>query len=119
MNLVAANYHTLENGKRKAFDSDAMGRDIDALKDLPKEIIAGVYLWYTHCDTWWQAKLTELYGESEKETEPSGKEIWSLIFQLSGNKIGTDFDQLQSRSRQQIYLALEEMESQRLALKES
>ena len=110
--LIAANYHRVKNEKRSALNADEMKEDAEAFKALSAEMKLGIYLWYYNCEHWWSKKYTELYGEGdEKNGKPDkGKEIWELMFTLSGSELGTNYDRVQQRNRQEIFMALEKLE---------
>lgn len=115
--IIAANYHEVIDGTRSALDETAM--DKKGFTALPPEIVRGIYIWYLHCEAWWNAKYVKLYLLDDKGSKPAkGKEVWDLIFELSGCQLGTNYDMVQTRTRQQIYLALDKLEQKRIAAEE-
>lgn len=111
--LIAANYQPVINGVRSEFEKDKM--DAKGFETLPDEIVNGIYIWYLHCENWWGEKYAQLYGADEATNKKAkGKEVWDLMFELSGCELGANYDRVQTRSRQEIFMALTKLEEKRI-----
>lgn len=114
--LVACIYHPASKGKRGQYSDAGFEAQREAFKTLPDAVVYGVYLWYTHCDAWWPNKFPHLFsdGEENKGGEPSqGLEVRHIVFELTGNTIGTEWDTVKLRTRQELFYALDRLDQKR------
>ena len=110
--LIAANYHPVVDGIRTTFENSKI--DTKDFETLPDEIVNGIYIWYLHCENWWGEKYNVLYDDEVSKKKAKGKEVWDLIFELSGCELGSNYDRVQTRSRQEIFMALSKLEEKRI-----
>lgn len=113
--MLAANWHPVVTGNRCMLCEDAMEQK--QFDTLPVEIVRGFYLWYLHCEKFWNDKFELLYINADTESKPAkGKEVWDLMFELSGNSLGVNYDIVQTRTRQEVFMGLEKLEKTRQEL---
>lgn len=115
--IIAANWHAMnEAGDRGVLNEHTM--DEKGFDTLPEELVKGIYMWYLHCENWWNEKYSKLYEDEGKGKPAKGTDVWDLMFELSGCSIDARFNEVNTRTRQQIFMALQKLEQNRQRVEE-